>query len=362
MENRSDLSMVTFSTDTERWDAIVRRNPQAEGIFVLAVKTTKIYCRVGCSARLPNRQNVLFFHTCDEAEQAGFRACKRCKPNAVAPRQQQADAIAKICQLIEQSETPPKLAELAAIARLSHYHFHRAFKQIVGVTPKAYGNAHRANRVRVELQAETSITEAIYQAGFETSSSFYGQSTEILGMTPTAYKQGGKDVAIQFAVKSTWLGYILVAGSSAGICAISLGDSAADLAAQLQSQFPQAQLIEGDRDFDAWIEAVINAIDTPTAAVDLPLDIRGTAFQQRVWQELQSIPPGSTASYREIAEQIGNPKAVRAVARACASNQLAIVIPCHRVIGSDGSLRGFRSGINRKRALLEREANPIIEE
>ncbi len=356
----------SFLTEAERWEAVLKGDPRADGAFLYAVKTTGIYCRPECSSRLPNQKNVTFFQTCAEAEQAGFRPCKRCQPNTVSPQQQQAEAIAQICQRIEQSvgsgapiaKQPIALQDMAKLAGLSPYHFHRLFKKIVGVTPKAYAVAHRAKRAREELQEEISVTQAMYNAGFETSSSFYDKSTRLLGMTPTEYKRGARGIAIQFAVKPVWLGWVLVAATTKGICTISLGDTAEALTTQLQRQFPHAQIQESDPIFEDWIEQVLAFIETPQRGFNLPMDIQGTAFQQRVWQVLQTIAPGSTASYSEIAQQIGNPKAVRAVARACASNQLAVVIPCHRVVGNDGSLKGYRWGSDRKRALLEREAAP----
>jgi AraC family transcriptional regulator, regulatory protein of adaptative response / methylated-DNA-[protein]-cysteine methyltransferase len=242
---------------------------------------------------------------------------------------------------------------------LSHYHFHRLFKQIVGVTPKAYAIAYRSKRAREALQEGISVTQAIYNAGFETSSSFYDKSTEMLGMTPTEYQQGARGLEIQFAVKSVWLGWVLVAATPKGICTISLGDTAEVLRTQLQHQFPHAQIQESDPTFEDWIEQVLAFIETPQRGLNLPLDIQGTAFQRQVWQALQTIAPGHTASYSEIAQQIGNPKAVRAVARACAANQLAVAVPCHRVLGNDGSLKGYRWGSDRKQSLLEREASPI---
>jgi AraC family transcriptional regulator, regulatory protein of adaptative response / methylated-DNA-[protein]-cysteine methyltransferase len=359
--------MNSFMTEAERWDAVVKSDPRADGAFLYAVKTTGIYCRSGCSSRLPNQKNVTFFQTCVEAEQAGFRPCKRCQPNTVSPREQQTEVIAQMCKRIEQSvevgasiAKPMALQDMAEIAGLSPYHFHRLFKQIVGVTPKAYAVAHRAKRAREELQEGISVTQAIYSAGFETSSSFYDKSTRMLGMTPTEYQQGARGIEIQFAVKPVWLGWVLVAATSKGICTISLGDTAEALTAQLKNQFPHAQILESDPTFENWIEQILALIETPQRGLNLPLDIQGTAFQQRVWQALQTIAPGNTASYSTIAQQIGNPKAVRAVARACASNQLAVAVPCHRVVGSDGSLRGYRWGNDRKRALLEREAEQAV--
>jgi AraC family transcriptional regulator, regulatory protein of adaptative response / methylated-DNA-[protein]-cysteine methyltransferase len=353
--------MNVSSVESERWEAIVHRSSSADGTFLYGVKTTGIYCRPTCSSRQPNQANVVFFDNYTEAEAAGFRACKRCSPRSISPQQQQTETIAEVCKQITESEKPLSLATMAQIAGLSSHHFHRVFKEIVGVTPKQYASNQRANRVRQQLQENNTVTQAIYEAGFETSSSFYDKSTTLLGMTPTEYQQGAKGLEIQFAVKQIWLGWVVVAMTTKGICAIGLGDTAEVVTAQLQQQFPHAQLQESDPEFADWIDRVINFIETPQLGLDLPLDIQGTAFQQRVWQALQQIPVGTTASYSDIAAQIGNPKAVRAVARACATNQIAVAIPCHRVIGSDGSLKGYRWGSDRKRTLLDREATqPII--
>lgn len=352
----NNILVLSFSNDAQRWDALVQRNPQADGVFLYAVQTTGVYCRPTCRSRLPNQKNVVFFECSADAQKAGFRPCKRCQPNTVSPAQQQIETIARICKLIEQSEEPLSLQKMAKIAGLSQYHFHRLFKKMVGVTPKEYANAHRAKRICEELQQGTSVTEAIYNAGFETSSSFYNKSMMMLGMTPSKYQQGADEIEIRFAVKPSWLGWVLVAATTKGICAINLGDNEETLIEQLQNQFPNAQINDSDSTFDSWIEQVITFIDMPQQGLNLPLDIQGTAFQQRVWKVLQDIPLGSTASYAQIAEHIGNPKAVRAVARACATNKLAIAIPCHRVVGSDNSLKGYRWGREYKRALLEREA------
>lgn len=351
-----DTAVLEFSTNTQRWAALIQRNPQADGAFLYAVKTTGVYCRPICASRLPNRDNILFFQTCAAAEQAGFRPCKRCQPHTISPQHQQVETIAQICKLIESAETPLSLKQLATAAGLSQYHFQRVFKQVVGVTPKQYTIAQRTRRVRDELHQETSVTQAIYDAGFTASSHFYTGATQMLGMTPTQYKHGASGITIRFAVRACFLGWVLVAATERGICTIEFGDRDKELIEQLQQRFPQAQFEQADAVFTRWIEQVIAFVETPQRGLDLPLDIQGTAFQQRVWQILQTIPSGSTVSYAEVAQRLGSPKAVRAVAQACASNHLAVAIPCHRVISSNGKLSGYRWGVDRKRTLLEREA------
>lgn len=345
-----------FSTDALRWNAVLTHDRQADSVFVYAVTTTGVYCRPACASRLPKREHVRFFPTCSEAEQAGFRPCKRCQPNTVSPHEAQVQLVAHLCKLIETSETSLSLSELAAVAGLSPYHLQRLFKAIVGVTPKAYAIAQRQQRLRDDLQKGRSVTQAIYDAGFSSSSQVYGGTTSMLGMAPSQYKAGATDVAIRFAIERSSLGWVLVAATDRGICAIDFGDTPETLTEQLQARFPKAQLQASDPAFSHWVAQVLALIETPDRGLDLPLDIQGTAFQQRVWQALQAIPPGITMSYTEVAKQIEHPTAVRAVAAACAANTLAVVIPCHRVVRSNGALSGYRWGIERKRALLEREA------
>jgi AraC family transcriptional regulator of adaptative response/methylated-DNA-[protein]-cysteine methyltransferase len=351
-----------FSTQQARWDALTQRDPQADGVFWYGVRTTKIYCRPTCSSRMPNRANVCFFDTPDDAEEAGFRPCKRCRPRLPATNGIYTDAIANACKHIETAEVEPSLNELASAAGLSPYHFHRMFKAAVGVTPKQYAVAQRVNRVQNHLQQDATVTEAIYNAGFGSSSRFYENGADTLGMKPAAYQKGGRGMRIRFALAQTYLGWALVAATEQGICAIDFGASRAALEAQLHARFPEAECRSDDPEFAAWVAQVVAFVEAPKRGLDLPLDIQGTAFQRRVWAALREIPPGSTASYAEIAARIGNPKAVRAVAQACASNTLAVAVPCHRVVRSDGDLSGYRWGVERKRALLEREAQPVSEE
>lgn len=339
-----------------RWAAVVARNSTADGSFYYSVKSTGVYCRPSCAARLALPENVRFHLTCAAAEQAGFRACKRCKPNQPSLGEAHATKITAACRLIEASEQTLSLDQLAAQAGLSTYHFHRLFKAATGVTPKAYQTAHRARRMRSALKRCDSVTDAIFDAGYNSNARFYEQSNAVLGMTPTNYRAGGTNTEIRFAIGECTLGAILVAQSERGVCAILLGDDADALVRDLQDRFPQASLIGGDGKFEQLIAAVVGMVEAPRIGLDLPLDVRGTAFQQRVWLALREIPVGATASYAEVAQRIGAPSAVRAVAQACAANALAVAIPCHRVVRSDGGLSGYRWGVERKRALLAKEA------
>ncbi|MGB2712911.1 MAG: bifunctional DNA-binding transcriptional regulator/O6-methylguanine-DNA methyltransferase Ada [Vicinamibacterales bacterium] len=343
--------------DDRRWAAIVTRDRHADGTFYYSVKTTGVYCRPSCAARRPNRKNVAFHATRAAAELAGFRPCRRCKPDREWPEQTHAATIAQICRLIESAPTLPSLSSLARRASLSPYHFHRTFKAITGVTPRAYAAAHRSKRVREELRkGNKTVTQAIYDAGFSSGGRFYESSNQVLGMTPSDYRAGGGTTRIHFAVGECSLGSILVGQSARGVCAILLGDDPDALVRELQDRFPAATLVGDDPGFERVVSTVIGFVEAPSRGLDLPLDIRGTAFQQRVWQALRQIPVGSTVSYTTIAKRIGAPQASRAVARACAANPLAVAIPCHRVIRTDGTQSGYRWGIARKRALLTREA------
>jgi AraC family transcriptional regulator of adaptative response/methylated-DNA-[protein]-cysteine methyltransferase len=339
-----------------RWAAVRARDARADGTFVYSVKTTGVYCRPSCAARPARPENVAFHATAAAAEEAGFRPCKRCKPDQPPLAERQAAQVTALCRLIEASDPVPALDELARHAGLSAFHTHRLFKAVTGVTPKAYAAAHRARRVRGELRTRQTVTEAIYGAGYGSPARFYEASNALLGMTPTRYRAGGTDLEIRFAIGECTLGSILVAATQRGVCAILLGDDPEALVHDLEQRFPRARLVGGDPGFERLVAQVVGLIEQPRLGADLPLDIRGTAFQQRVWNALSQIPPGETASYTEIAHRIGAPKAVRAVAQACAANALAVAIPCHRVVRTDGDLSGYRWGVERKRALLDREA------
>ena len=338
-----------------RWLSVVARDRKADGKFFYSVKTTGVYCRPSCGARLPNPKNVRFHLTHRVAEKAGFRPCKRCKPDQQPLEERHATMVAEVCRLIDSADEIPLLADLAKRVGLSAYHFHRVFKKISGVTPRGYAVARRRQRVRTELMRTETVTAAFYGAGFGSGGRFYANSNEMLGMAPTNYRAGGTSMQIHFAVGECSLGSILVARSPIGVCAILLGDDPDVLVRDLQERFAQATLIGGDAGFEKIVAKVVGLVESPELGLDLPLDMRGTAFQQRVWRALQEIPAGETASYTEIAERIGSPKSIRAVAQACGANPLAVAIPCHRVVRNDGALSGYRWGVERKRALLCRE-------
>jgi len=352
----TSATATPYATDDARWQAVLDRDPQADGAFFTCVHTTGIYCRPTCPARRPNRENVSFASTREEARRAGFRPCKRCTPDdETSFPQRQAEIIARACDRLRTSEERLTLEQLAAEAGMSPFHFHRVFKQVTGLTPKAYADAHRSERVRDRMAAAPSVTAAIYDAGYAANGRFYETSAQTLGMTPTRYRAGGAGTTIQATVAPCSLGYVLVAATETGLCSVMLGDDPDRLQQALRDRFPRATFAPEDADFAGLVAAVVAQIEEPARSIDLPLDIRGTAFQQRVWQALRRIPAGQTATYSEVAATIGEPKAVRAVAQACATNRIAVVIPCHRVVGKDGSLTGYAWGTERKRALLDRE-------
>lgn len=349
--------LAAATVNDPRWAVVQARNPEADGQFFYSVKSTGVYCRPSCAARPANPENVQFHATREDAERAGFRPCLRCKPDQPPLAEQHAAKVTQACRVLDNAEQAPSLEALAKQVGMSTYHFHRVFKAITGLTPKGYADAQRAQRVRDQLGRSESVTEAIYDAGFNSNGRFYEASNQLLGMTPSKYRAGGVNTQIRFAVGECSLGSILVAQSERGVCAILLGDDPDLLARDLQDRFRHATLIGGDSDFEQVVAKVVGFVEAPAIGLDLPLDVRGTAFQQRVWQALRDIPPGSTASYTEIAQRIGSPSAVRAVAGACAANALAVAIPCHRVVRNDGGLSGYRWGVERKRALLDLEAH-----
>ncbi|MGF6273602.1 AraC family transcriptional regulator of adaptative response/methylated-DNA-[protein]-cysteine methyltransferase [Massilia sp. UYP11] len=342
--------------DDARWDAVRRRDAAADGRFFYSVRTTGVYCRPSCPSRAARRANVAFHASSQAAEAAGFRPCLRCTPHLPPLAERQADAVARACRLIEESSDEPDLDTLAQAAGMSRFHFHRVFKAQTGITPKAYAAARRGARVRQELARGASVTDALYGAGYGSSGRFYAASSEVLGMAPSNYRAGGRGETIRFAVAECSLGAILVAATGRGICAILIGDQPEPLVQDLQARFPRAELRGAEQGFERTVALVIGLVEQPRIGLDLPLDVRGTAFQQRVWQALRAIAPGHTVTYAELAERVGLAGGARAVAGACAANPVAVAIPCHRVVRTGGALSGYRWGIERKRALLEREA------
>lgn len=342
-----------------RWAAVASRDQRADGQFFYAVISTGIYCKPSCSSPLARPEQLQFFASSTAAEAAGFRPCKRCAPQGLAADKYSAKVI-HACRLLEACESQPSLLELATAVGLSKDYFQKIFKRVTGVTPKAYAQAQRAQKLRETLASGSAVTEAIFAAGYNANSRFYSESDQVLGMTATSYRSGGVSAEIRFAVGDCSLGAILVAQTERGICAILMGDEPEALLDDLQKRFPKAHLIGGDSAYEQLVAQVVGFVEAPALGLSLPLDIRGTVFQQRVWQALCEIPAGTTASYIDIAKRIGAPKAFRAVALACAANALAVAIPCHRVVRSDGGLSGYRWGIERKRALLDNEARQAL--
>ncbi|MFS8370452.1 bifunctional DNA-binding transcriptional regulator/O6-methylguanine-DNA methyltransferase Ada [Acetobacter indonesiensis] len=338
-----------------RWQKITARDKSADGQFWYSVITTGIYCRPSCPSRAPKPSNVTLHDTLESARASGCRPCKRCNPDGGSTDAANAALIEQACRLIETSEVPLSLEALANAINLSPAYFHRLFKAQTGLTPKSYASAHRARRVRDGLSLGLKVTDVLYDAGFKSNGRFYAQSSAMLGMIPKHYRKGGLHEVLYFAVAECSLGTVLVASSAKGVASILLGDDPDTLVRDLQDRFPKAELIGADADYEQSIAKVIGFIEDPKRGLDLPLDVRGTAFQQRVWQALRQIPAGETATYAEVAQKIGQPTATRAVAGACAANHIAIAIPCHRVIRNDGSLSGYRWGVDRKRSLLSRE-------
>jgi AraC family transcriptional regulator of adaptative response/methylated-DNA-[protein]-cysteine methyltransferase len=338
-----------------RWAQVVARDKSADGKLWYSVATTGIYCRPSCPSRTANPRNVTLHDTLESARATGCRPCRRCNPEGASREAGNAALVEQACRLIEASDEPISLDDLAAAVELSPAHFHRLFKAQTGLTPKAYAGAHRARKVRETLAAGSRVTDAIYEAGFNSSGRFYEQSSAMLGMTPGRYRSGGADEVLHFAVAQCSLGAILVASSDRGVASILLGDDPDELVRDLQDRFAKAELIGADANYEQTVAKVVGFAEAPNMGLDLALDVRGTAFQQRVWQVLRGIPAGETVTYAEVARRIGSPRATRAVAGACAANPIAIAIPCHRVIRNDGALSGYRWGVERKRRLIEIE-------
>ena len=346
------MTEIRTSTD-DLWCQVADRRP-AEG-FVYAVTTTGVYCRSGCASRLPKRGNVRFFRTGEAAEDAGFRPCRRCRPDRERLVDPRLAAVAEACRMIEAAEAPPSLEALAARTGYSPFHLQRMFQAMVGVSPKQYADAVRADRLRRGLKAGTGVADALYAAGYGSPSRLYEKSAALLGMTPASYAGGGKGAAIRFAIADSALGRILAAATAKGLCMVSLASEDAALEAELRRDFPAAAIARDDDALKPMMETVLGLLDGGAPARALPLDIRATAFQWQVWRALAAIPAGETRSYGELAAHLGQPGAARAVGRACATNPVSLVIPCHRAVGGNGSLTGYRWGTERKRALLARE-------
>ena len=343
--------------EERQWQALTRHKGEGSETFYYGVSTTGIYCRVGCKSRLPRRENVQFFDSWQAAEQAGFRPCKRCNPRSNTGNDPHREAVLLACKMIEEADSRPSLDVLAEAVGLSKFYFQKVFKEAVGISPKEYYEQKRAERVKASLRQSQRITDAVYDSGFQSNSRFYSQAAGHLGMTPTQYRQGASGVKVSYTIRPADLGWVLVAATEIGVCAIELGDNPELLAQRLAVRFPKAEIVTAGPEFENWVARVLSYLEAPKGSLDLPLDIRGTAFQRQVWTALREIPCGSTASYAEVAGRIGSPKAVRAVAQACASNKIAVAIPCHRVVRSNGELGGYRWGVERKKELLRRESS-----
>lgn len=341
----------SFSTAEERWQAVMDRSPEADGAFLFAVRTTGVYCRPSCPARLPRRENVAFFDLPGEAEAAGFRACLRCKPGEVGTAQR---AVLQVKHLIDTAETAPSLGELAGAVGMSSFHLQRVFKRSTGLSPKQYALSVRSERLKAGLKAGKSVTTAMYDAGHDAPSTLYAPTTDALGMPPRAYQRGGANQTIWYAVVPSSLGPMLVAATERGLVAVRFG-VAADLTGELRQEYPQATLVAAPEVVEPYVDALLTHLAGQRPTLSLATDVEGTAFQRRVWDALLTVPYGETRSYAQLAEMIGAPSAVRAVARACATNPVALVVPCHRIVRQSGALSGYRWGIERKRTLLEQE-------
>jgi AraC family transcriptional regulator of adaptative response/methylated-DNA-[protein]-cysteine methyltransferase len=350
--------LSTLLNDDLRWEAVCRRDRTRDGKFVFAVSSTGVYCRPSCAARRPRRENVAFFTRPEDAERAGYRACLRCRPRAISGNDQ-SESVKAICRFIEQHlDEPVTLARLGKEFRQSPFHLQRRFKAALGITPREYADSCRLRLLKRNLQAGDSVTRAMYDAGYGSSSRLYERTASQLGMTPDKYRRGAIAASIRYTIVDSPLGRLLIAATDRGICSIKFAAKDGELLQGLQREFPFAIRKPDESALQPWVQALLDQMHGKTSDSSLPLDIRATAFQRRVWTHLQSIPFGSTRSYNQVAKALGRPTAARAVARACATNPVAVAIPCHRVVRNDGGLGGYRWGIDRKKALLEMERHP----
>ncbi len=347
---------TSIANEALYWDAVHNRDARFNGIFVYAVRSTGVYCRPTCPSRRPQREQVTFFNSFDEAEATGFRPCRRCHPRAEHLPDDPSEIVQRACRILDDAlANPPSLEALAQELYLSSSYLHRIFKATTGLTPHQYTLGKRVEQFKAELKGGKDVTTALYDAGFSSSSRLYEGATGRLGMTPSAYRHGGQGMNIHYTIVSTYLGRMLVAATGQGICAVSFGAEDARLEAFLKQEYPAAEIERGGKELNAWVQALLAHLEGNQPDLSLPLDLQATAFQLRVWEELRQIPYGETRSYAEVARAIGKPAAVRAVAQACARNPAVLVTPCHRVVRSDGALGGYRWGVQRKQALLARE-------
>ncbi|MGC1617630.1 MAG: bifunctional DNA-binding transcriptional regulator/O6-methylguanine-DNA methyltransferase Ada [Candidatus Acidiferrum sp.] len=351
--HRDASGRISHRKAAQFWRATLERDARADGKFVLAVRSTRVYCRPSCPARRPLRRNVLFFRTREEAEKQGFRPCLRCRPDEIAAS---AALVRRAAKILGQSrEESLRLSALAKELGSNAATLRRAFRQVTGLVPRELAEALRVKRFKSLLRAGKNITDALYETGYGSSSRVYERSNAQLGMTPATYQKGGKGMKIEYTIAQSPLGKVLVAATERGVSAVYLGDAEKKLIAELREEYPHAEISSAADGVQRWVREIVQRIEGKPAQVDLPLDLQATAFQRRVWQELQRIPRGKTRTYSQVARALGRPKAIRAVARACATNPVSIVVPCHRVIREDGSLAGYRWGLTRKQQLLTTE-------
>jgi len=348
-----------MKTDERMWEAVAAKDARFDGEFVFAVSSTKIYCRPSCPSRRPRRENVTFFPLPDAAEQAGFRACLRCEPRHVRV-DSRVELVQRVCRFLDASQTDTvKLADLAADAGVSSFHLQRTFKRVMGISPRQYLAARRFGDFKTRVREGEPVTQALYDSGFNSSSRLYEHAPQELGMTPATYGRGGRGIEIRYTIVRSPLGQLLVAVTERGVCAVRMSDTDAELEKDLQAEFPAATIKRDDSSLREPVKKVLDHLTNREPQLDLPLDIRATAFQRQVWEQLRAIPYGQTVSYGDVAKALGKPGAVRAVGRACATNPVALVIPCHRVVREDQSLGGYRWGLERKQKLIDYERSTV---